>query len=180
MADSAENTLVLSLIAANLVAGIGFAFPMARQLRPISGSRKGAFLYFAMFVGIYFLECVAFAFGMCTQVFTITLGLVWGILFGLRLKGLAPKRKIIGHTALIAFYGCIPTVSFALALLIFWIISGNGLLNAEQAIEFGVPDFVPRPFNTMLGFCVALAAGTIILKTAFTTGIAAFIVREKG
>jgi hypothetical protein len=179
MADSAENTLVLSLIAANLAVGIGLAVLMARQLRSISGSRKGIFRYFAMFGGIYFLECVAFAFGMCTQVFTITLGLVWGVLFGLWLKVLAPKRKIIRHTALIAFYGCIPTVSFALALLIFWVVSGNGLLNIEQAIEFGIPDFVPRPFNTMLGFCVALTAGTIILKTAFTTGIAAFIVRVK-
>jgi hypothetical protein len=177
--DRGGIVLVGALVITNLICGFGCAVPLAKGLGRLMGEPNRLLRYFAMFVGIYFLECVAFAFGMCTQVFTITLGLVWGVLFGLWLKVLAPKRKIIRHTALIAFYGCIPTVSFALALLIFWVVSGNGLLNIEQAIEFGIPDFVPRPFNTMLGFCVALTAGTIILKTAFTTGIAAFIVRVK-
>jgi hypothetical protein len=50
-------------------------------------------------------------------------------------------------------------------------------LNVEQATQFGIPDFVPWPLNTILGFCIALATGTIILKTAFTTGIAGLITR---
>jgi hypothetical protein len=53
-------------------------------------------------------------------------------------------------------------------------------LNAEQARNFGIPDFVPWPLNTVLGFCVALAAGTIVFKTFITTGIVALIVRDKG
>ena len=73
----------------------------------------------------------------------------------------------------------LPAVSFAAILLIVWVISGNGLFNIEQARQFGIPDFVPWPLNTILGFCVALAAGTIILKTFITTGIVALIVRDK-
>ena len=80
----------------------------------------------------------------------------------------------------VSLYGCLPAVSFAAILLIVWVISGNGPLNAEQAYNFGIPDFVPWPLNTILGFCVALAAGTIIFKTFITTGIVALIVRDKG
>ena len=80
----------------------------------------------------------------------------------------------------VSLYGCMPAISFAALLLVIWIISGNGLLNIEQAYKFGIPDFIPWPFNTVLGFCVALAAGTIILKTFITTGIVALIVRDKG
>jgi hypothetical protein len=179
MADFGENTLVISLIVVNLAAGFGFAVPMAKQLRAISGSPKGILVYFAILTGIYFIECVAFAFGMCTQIFTIALAVVWGVVFGLWLKGLASKRSIIRQVLFISLYGCLPTVSFALILLIFWVVNGNGLLNVEQANQFGIPDFVPWPLDTMLGFCIALAAGTIILKTGLTTGVAALMVRKK-
>jgi len=179
MGDFAEITLILSLIAVNLIAGFGLAVPMAKQLCAISGRQKGIFHYFVMLVGIYFLEGIAFTFGMCTQVFTIVLSFVWGAIFGLWLKNLATKRKILKQVLFISLYGCLPTVSFALIILIFWIVSGNGLLNVEQAYQFGIPDFVPWPLNTILGFCIALAAGTIILKTMLTTGIVALIIRDK-
>jgi hypothetical protein len=117
---------------------------------------------------------------MCTQVFTIALSLVWGALIGLWLRDTTPAPKIIRTGLFVALYGCLPTVSFAVILLAFWAISGNGLLNVEQAYRFGIPDFVPWPLDTMLGFCIALATGTIILKTALTTGIVALITRRKG
>jgi hypothetical protein len=104
---------------------------------------------------------------------------VWGVLFGLWLKGLAPKRNIIRQILFVSLYGCLPTVSFAAVLFIIWVIAGNGLLNVEQAYQFGIPDFVPWPLNTMLGFCVALSAGTIILKTAITTCIVSLIVKAR-
>jgi hypothetical protein len=116
---------------------------------------------------------------MCTQIFSILLSIEWGILFGLWLKGIAPQKQIIRQMLFVSLYGCLPAVSFAVILLVVWVISGNGFLNVEQAYKFGIPDFVPWPFNTALGFCVALAAGTIILKTFITTGIVALIVRDK-
>ena len=170
--------LVGILAVTNLIAGLGCAVPIAKGLGRLMGTTNRFLRYFAMFVGIYFLEGLAFTFGMCTQVFTIGLSFVWGAIFGLWLKGLVPKRNIIRQVLFISLYGCLPTVSFALILLIFWIVIGNGLLNVEQANNFGIPDFVPWPLNTMLGFCVALATGTIILKTAFAAGVTALIVRK--
>jgi hypothetical protein len=177
--DRGAIALVGSLVITNLTAGFICAVPIAKGLSRLTGRHHRFLRYFAMLVGIYFLECVAFAFGMCTQVFTIALSFIWAVLFGLWLKGLAPARNILRQILFVSLYGCLPTVSFALIILIFWIVSGNGLLNVEQAYQFGIPDFVPWPLNTILGFCIALAAGTTILKVTFTTGLVALITRDK-
>jgi len=177
--DRGSIALIGTLAITNLIACFGCAVPFAKGLGRLTSGPNCFLRYFAMLVGIYFLEGVAFTWGMCTQVFTIALSFVWGVLFGLWLKGLAPKRNIIRQILFVSLYGCLPTVSFALIILIFWVVSGNGLLNVEQAYQFGIPDFVPWPLNTILGFCVALAAGTIILKVVFTMGIAALIIRKK-
>jgi len=171
MNDFPANVLVIALVIINLTVGIGLAVPLAKQMRIVTGSQKSVFRYFAILLGLYFFECVAFAFGMCTQVFTIALSFVWGALFGLWLKGLAPKRNIIKQILFVSLYGCLPTVSFAAVLFTVWVIAGNGLLNVEQAYQFGIPDFVPWPLNTILGFSIALAAGTTILKTVVSTGM---------
>jgi hypothetical protein len=175
--DSTETTILLALTATNLAGGSVFAVFLARGFGRLTGNKNRFLRYVAMMLGLYFLECVAFTWGMCTQVFTIGLSFVWAVLFGLWLKGLAPAGKIVRQMLFVSLYGCLPTVSFAAVLFIVWVIAGNGLMNVEQAYQFGIPDFVPWPLNTMLGFCIALAAGTIILKTAFTTGIAGLIAR---
>ena len=169
--------LVGALAVTNMILCFGCAFPLTKEFNKITSGHNRFFRYFVMFVGIYFLEGIAFTSGMCTQVFTIGLSVVWGAIFGLWLKGLMSKLNIIRQVIFVSLYGCLPTVSFALILLFFWIICGNGLLNTEQAHKFGIPDFVPWPIDTMLGFCFALAAGTIILKTGLATIIAALIVR---
>jgi len=174
-----ETVLTLSLTLTNLVGGIVLGVSLSIGFTRLT--QQNRFLkYLVLSLGFYLLECVAFAWSMGTQILSIILSIEWGILFGLWLKGLAPQKRIIRQIFFVSLYGCLPAVSFAAILLIIWIISGNGLLNAEQAYKFGIPDFVPWPLNTMLGFCVALAAGTIILKTLITTGIVALIVHDKG
>ncbi len=174
-----ENALMLSLVLTNLVGGIVLGVFLAIGFTRLT--QQNRFLkYLVLSLGLYFLECVAFAWGMCTQLFSILLSIEWGILFGLWLKGIAPQKQIIRQMLFVSLYGCLPAVSFAVILFVVWVISGNRPLNVEQAYKFGIPDFVPWPLNTVLGFCVALAAGTIILKTVFTTGIVALIVRDKG
>ncbi|MGA2093287.1 MAG: hypothetical protein ABSH16_07785 [Sedimentisphaerales bacterium] len=173
-----ENSFVIVLIMVNLVAGFSLAVPLANRFREITARQSRFLKFYVLMLGLYFVEGVAFGAGMCTQVFTIGLSFVWGPIFGLRLKGLAPKKSIIRQVLIISLYGCIPTVSFAVLITAFWVISGNGLLNVEQASSFGIPDFLPFPLNTVIGFCVALAAGTIILKTAFAAGITSLIVRK--
>lgn len=176
---SQEIAIFVALAVTNLVGGSAIGALLAKEFARLTDKRNHFFRYFAMMLGLYFLECVAFAWGMCTQILSVALSIEWGILFGLWLKGIAPRRQIIRQIFFVSLYGCLPTVSFAALLCIIWVIAGNGLLNVEQARNFGIPDFVPWPLNTMLGFCVALAAGTIILKTVFTTGIVALITREK-
>lgn len=173
------NALISSLALTNLVGGLILGGFIAIGFSRLTQKQNRFFKYLVLSLGLYFLECVAFAWGMGTQILSIILSIEWGILFGLWLKGLAPQKRIIRQMLFVSLYGCLPAVSFAAILLIVWIIPGNGLLNIEQARQFGIPDFVPWPLNTMLGFCVALAAGTIILKTFITTGIVALIVRDK-
>jgi hypothetical protein len=176
---SSDKYIVLALIITNLAAGFGFAIPIANKLRKVTGREGKFFRYFALLIGIYFVECVAFPAGMCTQVFSVGLGFVWAILFGLWLQNIAPAKEVLKTTFFVSLYGCLPTISFAVILVIIWVISGSSLLNVEQASEFGIPQFVPWPFNTMLGFCVGLTTGTILLKTVITTGTASILIRRR-
>jgi hypothetical protein len=173
-----DTYIVIALIIVNLAAGFGCAVPIANGIRKATGRTKKFFRYFAMLVGIYFVECVAFSAGMCTQVLTVTLGFVWGVIFGLWLRDIAPAKEVLKTAFFVSLYGCLPTCSFAVILPAVWVISGNSFLNVEQANNFGIPQFVPWPFNTMLGFCVGLAIGTILLKTAITTGTVSILVRN--
>lgn len=174
-----KNVLISSLVLTNLVGGVILGIILAIGFARLTKKPEHFVRYIALSAGLYFLECVAFAWGMGTQIFSIILSIEWGILFGMWLKSLAPQEQIIRQMFFVSLYGCLPAVSFSVILLIIWVISGNGLLNVELAYKFGIPDFVPWPFNTVLGFCVALAAGTIILKTFITAGIIALIVRDK-
>jgi hypothetical protein len=175
-----ETALMSSLALTNLVGGLILGGFLAIGFSRLTQKPNHFFKYLALSLGLYFLECVAFTWSMGTQILSIILSIEWGILFGLWLKGIAPQKQIIRQMLLVSLYGCLPAASFAAIILIVWVISGNGLLNIEQARNFGIPDFVPWPLNTILGFCVALAAGTIILKTTITTGIIALIVHDKG
>jgi len=177
--DFRETVFLVILAATNLAGGSVFAVFLAMGFGRLTRKKNRFLRYLVMMLGLYFLECVAFTWGMCTQVFTIALSFIWAVLFGLWLRGIAPVKKIIKTCLFVALYGCLPTVSFAAILSVVWAIGGKGLLNVEQAYQFGIPDFVPWPLNTMLGFCIALATGTIILKTTVTTGIIALIARDK-
>ncbi len=178
--ESSETVFITALAATNLIAAMIIGIFLATRFSHLTERTNRFRRYLLMMLGLYFFECLAFAWGMCTQILSIALSIEWGVLFGLWLKGLAPSKRIIRQMLYVSLYGCLPTVSFATLLIIIWLISGNGLLNVEQAYQFGIPDFVPWPFNTILGFCLALATGTIILKTTLATGIVSLIVRNKG
>jgi hypothetical protein len=168
--ESTESTFSVILIAVNLAAGIGFSIPIAKLLAEASRRSDGSFRYVAMLVGIYFLESVALAAGMGTQVFSLGLAFVWGVTFGLWLRGRAPSLKVLRASLFVAFYTCIPTATFGILLLAAKLIEGANVVSAEQGTAFGIPYFVPQPLNTILGFCVALVIGTVVLKTVITTG----------
>lgn len=159
------------LAAVNLAAGFGCAVPIARGLSKINDKPNRIFRYFVMLISLYFVECVAFSAGMATQVFSVGLAFVWGIIFGLWLRGRAPAREVLKQTFFVSIYGCLPTASFCILIPVIWLICGGHILSAEEGISFGIPDLLPWPLNTILGFFTALVIGTVVLKTLITTGI---------
>ena len=175
---NAGTYIVAALIVVNLAAGFVCAIPVSNKLSSATGGTRGRFRCFADLIGIYFAECVAFAIGMCTQALTVALGFVWGGLLGRRLRNVTGEREILKTSIFVSLYGCLPTCSFAVILVGVWVVGGNSLLNVEQADKLGIPQFVPWPFNTLLGFCIGLVTGTIFLKTAATTGTAYMLIHR--
>lgn len=171
-----EYIFVIVLTAMNLIAGVGCAIPIARWLGKVAGRPARLFRYFAMLIGIYFVECVAFPMGMCTQIFTIGLSFVWGIVFGLWLRGQAPAREVLKQAFFVSIYDSLPTASFCILLLMSFIIGGDNILTSEAGRGFGIPHFVRWPLNTILGFCSALMIGTVVFKTVITTGEVSLLV----
>lgn len=76
--DLAEIVLVIL----NLCLGFGLSIPLTRLLAEIKPKPQRFFRYFIMFIGIYFLECVAIVAAMLLPVFSIGLAFVWGVIFG--------------------------------------------------------------------------------------------------
>lgn len=168
--ESTESILFIALAVMNLAAGFGCAIPFAQLLGKVNGRQKRFFRYFVILIGIYFLECVAFPVGMATQVFTVGLAFVWGIIFGLWLRSRAPAREVLKTALFLSFYTCFPTASFCILLPVIRLIEEGNILSATEGIGFGIPDFFPWPLNTILGFCLALIIGTVVFKTVITTG----------
>jgi hypothetical protein len=176
---NSDEYIVPALIVTNLAAGFGCAIPIALSLRKVAGRTERFFRHFAMLVGIYFVECVAFPAWMCTQVFTIGLAFVWGIVFGLWLRSRAPSREVLKQAVYISIYGCSPTASFCVLIPAVWLIRGGHILSAEEGIGFGIPDFLPWPLSTILGFFTALLVGTVASKTIITAGVVHFLIHRK-
>jgi hypothetical protein len=170
--------IFLLLAVFNLSAGVGLAFPLAGILRQIRGAENKSFRYFLIFVGIYFAECVAFPMGMCTQIFTVFLSFVWGLVFGLWLRKYSQAGRIIRLAILVAVYGSLPTASFCILITALKIIGGGNILSAAEGTAFGIPGFLPWPFNSILGFSAALLAGTVILKIFATSITVSYITRH--
>ena len=176
----AELVFVIVLIVVNLASGFGLSRPIARLLGEVAGSPNRFLRYVAMLIGMYLLECMAFAAGMATQVFSIGLAFVWGIVLGLWLRGRAPSSEVLKASVFLALYTSLPTASFGILLLVARLISGSNVLSMEEGTAFGIPYFVPWPMNTILGFCTALVLGTVVLKTAITAGEVSLLVRLGG
>jgi hypothetical protein len=178
---AADYWITLVLAVFNLATGIGLAFPLAKNLQQIRGVRGKSFRYFLIFIGIYFAECVAFPMGMCTQIFTVALSFVWGLVFGLWLSPPSADSQAGRITRLaifVAVYGSLPTASFCILITILKVIEGGNILSAAEGTAFGIPGFLPWPFNSILGFCAALLAGTVILKIFVTSVTVNYITRH--
>lgn len=168
--QSAEVFFTIAVAVVNLAAGSGLAVPVARRLGEVT-SKPGRFVrHFAALIGIYSLECVAFVAGMATQIFSIGLAFVWGVVFGLWMRQKAAPRLVLKMSFMVALYTCAPTASFGIFLPVEKLVGGSSILSAEEGAAFGIPEFAPWPLCTILGFCAALVVGTVVFKTVITTG----------
>jgi hypothetical protein len=165
-----EGLFIGVLAVTNLVLGFGLGVPVARSLGRVDGRSRRPLLYFIVVVGVYFGECVAFAAGMATQVFSLSLALVWGLGLGFWLPRQTPPRKGAKIALSIAGYSTLPTVSFCVMLPVAFSLGQQAVLSVQDGAQFGLPDFLPWPLNTVLGFCSALAASTLLAKTVLTAG----------
>lgn len=170
---------IMLLAGINLTMGFGFAVSLTRLFRKAINEPHIFFRYFAVFVLIYFLECVAFSAGMGTQVFSVGLAFVWGIAFGLWLRRRTLKSESLKLSFYLSIYSCLPTASFAILIPIVWLLKGERIMSAKIGYEFGIPSFVPWPINTILGFCTTLILGTVILKIAITIGLVSLIMHRR-
>ena len=69
------------VVTLNLVAGLSFAVPLSRLFSRLNKEPPRFFRYFAIFIGIYFLECVAIVFDDAGTSFKHRNGICMGHLF---------------------------------------------------------------------------------------------------
>jgi len=157
------------VVTLNLVAGFSVAFPLSRIFGRLGREPPRVFRYYVIFIGIYFLECVAIVSMMLVPVLSIGLAFVWGISFGLWLRARTSPYKALKASFYLSLYSSLPVVSF-IVVPVLALFAGRPILSADEGASFGIPSFVPRPLNTILGFYAALAIGVVALKAVIITG----------
>jgi len=167
------NIIMLFL---NLALGFGFAAPLSRRVRQVFQPPQRFSVLYAALIGVYFVESAAFAAGMATNVFTIGLSFVWGLILGFVFRERSGRTSgILKTTLLFSLYTSLPALSF-LAVPCMFAFSEWSILTADGGQHFGIPGFVPWPLNTILGFSSAVALSALIFKTVITTGIVSIFI----
>jgi hypothetical protein len=157
------------VVTLNLVAGFFVAFPLSRLFSRLDREPPRVFRYYVIFIGIYFLECVAIVSMMLVPVLSIGLAFVWGASFGLWLRARTSPQKALKASFYLSLYSSLPVVSF-MVVPVLALSAGRPILSADEGAIFGIPGFVPWPMNTILGFYAVLAMGVLVLKTVIITG----------
>ena len=164
------------LVAVNLAAGAGLAFPLTRLVQGVHGRPVRASRCFAILTGTYLVECVSVAMGMGIPVLSVGLAIVWGVVLGLWLRTHSSTREALKTALLLSLYSCLPAASMILVPALMWA-SGWHVLSVEDGVRFGIPELLPWPLGTILGFYAALVFGAVAFKVTVTAGITGWIVR---
>jgi hypothetical protein len=169
-----------SILILNAILGFGVAWPLSSRLIDLTGKSNRRFLFFTILVIVYFIECLAFVAGMATNIFSILLAFFWGLFLAMLLKRFcADRRNILKNSVFFSFYSSLPAMSFlSVPLLMFF--NNWSITSIRDGARFGIPDFVSWPFNTILGFCSAVAITAAVAKVIITTGLVALLIRLHG
>jgi len=170
---------VCTLLIVNALFAVGFGLPLARRLARIAGRPERILRSWALVLAVYLLECFAFSASMATNIIPIALAGVWGVLLGRWLRGRTGRRDALKTALCVSLYSSLPAVSFA-GVLVVLIVAGWPILTPDAALRFGVPPFVPWPFNTLLRFFAAVIGSAVVCKTAITIAIVILLLRRRG
>jgi hypothetical protein len=157
------------LIALNLVLGFGCAVPLARLLGKMGRGERSALRWFALVVGLYFVEGVALIMGMGIPVLNVGLAFIWALVLRRRLAPGLPGRQALKTALWLSLYSSLPAASF-LVIPVLVGIGGRPVLSAEVGAAFGIPASFPWPVSTILGFYAACALGALAAKSLLTVG----------
>lgn len=167
------------ILGLNLALGFGCAVPVARLFAGLQARPSRALWLYVFLIAVYFMESAAFSAGMATNVFSIALAFVWGLVLGCRLRGSeSPRKDLMKAVLSFSLYSSLPAASF-LVIPIVMGLGGWSILTPEAGHRFGIPAFVPWPANTILGFCAAVSLMAVVCKTLITTGVAMCLVRPR-
>jgi hypothetical protein len=174
MVDRAESMVVII----NVILGLAFGLPLAKRLvrhGHIPWSTTGSYV---ALVSVYFIESVGFMAGMTTSIPGIVLAFVWGFL----LRRWARRSEtqisaVLKSAVLLAVYTSLPAVPL-LSVPVFMRFAGWSVFSAEAGARFGVPEFIPSPWNTIFGFCALVALVAVLLKTIITSGVTYAVCRS--
>ncbi len=171
-----DQAAAVTLVITNAVFLVGFGWPLARHLSQRAAGTKRIIPWLIALLGIYFAECAAFSASMGTNVLSICLAVVWGLVFGHKLRT-QRREKATKLSLCVSLYTCLPAVSFA-SILVLLALKGWPVLTVDGGRGFGIPGFVPWPMSTLLGFFLAVIASAVLFKTAITMGIVAVLLRR--
>jgi hypothetical protein len=149
------DTAGIVIFILNLVLGFGIAIPLSRYFAHLEGISFKRWQIYLILLGVYFIESVAFAAGMASNIFSVAVSILWGSILGSKvLKLTIPPKIIIKGTILFSIYTSLPASSF-LSIPLIMALSGWQIFNSASGIKFGIPEFLPWPTNTIFGFCFA-------------------------
>jgi len=166
--DSAE--LVILLL--NVALALSFSIPLSRMFCRASVVGSDSHKTLGILLVVYLIESLAFMGSMATGIMSVALAIVWGALLGLKLRTKEPTRQaVLRLSGAFALYTSLPAMSFV-SVPAACAVSGWSVRSVSAGHSFGIPEIVPWPMNTILGFCVAVAFGTMIMKLGLTVAIA--------
>jgi hypothetical protein len=163
------------LVIVNLLAAFGGAVALALYLRNATRFSGGLMRYFLHLIVLYFIECFGLGVWRGIPVFSVIFAFIWGLVLGRWLRSFASHRQALKTAFYISLYSSFPVASLLLIPLV-CLLAGWNIVDVSEAIRMGIPEFVPAPVNTILGFFGFLALCGVILKMVVTTGIASILI----
>ncbi|MFB3896391.1 MAG: hypothetical protein ACE14V_08825 [bacterium] len=165
------------ILMVNLFLGFGVAIPLSKYLGGLDGISFRQWQIYLILLGVYFIESISFAAGMASNIFSIPLSFLWGIIIRKNLpRFTAPPRKLITATTLFSAYTSLPALSMLVCPMVL-AISGWAIFSPTTGLKFGIPGFFPWPVNTICGFFFTVGLSALFGKTIIATGMIALKLR---